>query len=145
MLFPANRLSSIQAIIPLLDGSELWDNRFEIEWYVNRCELAGFCTTDDLRRACAKRYIAGKRKITPPGTRKKKESLKLQRKILLNPPEDLLISISKIISGDLTRQYLSGNTKVLNSMIGMVLKEYKTEPNIIKQLLLDKLSILQVN
>ncbi len=42
--------------------------RNEVAHYVDRCMAAGFCKTEDDIRACAGRYLAGKRKVTAPGT-----------------------------------------------------------------------------
>lgn len=51
------------ALHAMLFGTKHWASRWDIAWYVSRCEMAGFCNTDDMRRQCALRYIAGKREL----------------------------------------------------------------------------------
>jgi hypothetical protein len=138
-LFPTSRIRTIKSILSLAKNNYSLENMWDIEWYVNRCEISGFCNTDDIRRNCALRYMAGKRKITPPGTRKEKETAKVMRNILLNPPLELLRIIDEVSLTEPAKQFSSGNDKAINKVIGMVLKLYKIEPLVAKELLVRKL------
>jgi hypothetical protein len=138
-IFPSSRMGVIHALLPALEGTPYWDQRWDVEWYVNRCIVAGFCKTDDQIRLCAQRYVVGKRKVTPPGTRRRKEEARRMRKMLANTPVELMAIIDEAIKMEAAKQYLAGNDKSLNSVLGFVLRQYKTDANVVRALLMGKL------
>ncbi len=132
----------IGVLIDLLLNTPNWDQRFEIAWYVSRCESAGFCKTGDQIRLCTERYIAGKRKVSPPGTKRRKKAERERRKLLRNVPADLVKAISEVIAENAKaiQQYKDGNEKAINSMVGGVMKRYRGDPATIKILLIQGFS-----
>ena len=140
-MFNAQRMVLIEALIPLLQDTKHWENRWNIEAYVSKCIDKGFCKTQDQMRLCAERYIAGKRKITPPGTQRRKMQEKKKAEMLKNVPPELITAIEQVISENekAIAQFKNGNEKVLNSLVGGVMKRYKTDPAIVKDMLLQKL------
>ena len=138
-LFSSNRLRLIQALIPVLERTPWWERRHEVEWYVNRCEMAGFCDTDDMRRLCAQRYMAGKRKVTPPGTQRRKVAERERRRLLRAMPIALTEAIAVAAESTAAQQFATGNDKALNAVVGMVLKKYKAEPAFVRELLAARL------
>ena len=140
--YPPERLNLIEALIPLLEGTENWGRRYDIEWYVNRCMRAGFCSTHDQMRLCAERYIAGKRKLTPPGTARRKTAEKKKAQFLLSIPLELSKAIDETLAEQTkaVEQYRSGAEKALNSIVGGVMKRHRSDPAIIKELLIKKIS-----
>lgn len=101
-----------------------WPNRDDVMWYVSRCEMAGFCTTDDLRRRCAERYLAGKRAVTPPGTRRRKVRAKRTRELLVHLPAGLLEALEEGKRTKAWAQYVGGNEKAVNAVIGPLIKRF---------------------
>ena len=138
MQMTADHLRLSAALMPVLRGTDWWDRRGEVEWYVSRCEMAGFCETDDMRRLCAQRFMAGKRKVTPPGHQRKKNAAKRARQEIKSP--DLVAVVREACKTDAANQYRSGNEKALNALIGFVLKRQKAEPGAIKSLLIEALT-----
>lgn len=140
-MFPPERLSALEPLIALLQFTEHWDKRYEVEWYVSRCIVAGFANTPDQVRLCAERYLAGKRKVTPPGTKRRKRDAKRMRDMMSNTPAELLAAVAGAIADAprAVQQYLSGTEKALNALVGGVIKRYKTDPAVIRELLIQKL------
>ena len=136
--FPAERYKVLVSLVDLLFGTKNWDNRLNIEWYVWRCVAGGFCDTPDQIRLCAERYIAGKRKVNPPGTSRRKKAAKKMRDGLKNTPPELLSAIKECLLAQqkAVDQYKNGNDKALNSLVGGVMKSYKGDPALIRQLLI---------
>lgn len=126
------------AITSVLEG-EWWDRRWEVAWYVNRCEIAGFCETDNMRRLCARRYMAGKRKVTPPGTKRRKREERERRKLMREMPAALVEAIEVSLASDAAKQFSMGNDKALNAVVGMVLKQYKADPSFVRDVLTKRL------
>ena len=126
-------------IIDVVHGTPHWEKREEIIWYVSLCEMRGFANTKDEKKNCALRYMAGKRKVSAPGTKRRKRSLQEQRKILRNIPLELKAAIDTACQSDLAKQVLGGNIKAMNALIGFVLKFYKAPAPLVKQLLEAKL------
>lgn len=135
--FDAARIRLIQAIMPVVHGTEWWPRRHEVERYVNLCEMSGFCDTDDARRLCAQRYMAGKRKVSPPGSGRRKKAEKLRRKILASPPSDLIEAIRSACNSKAADEYRRGKEKAMNAMVGMVIAAFKTDPSVVRALLDD--------
>lgn len=131
----------IEALIPLLEHTPEWERRYEIAWYVSRCQLAGFATTSDQMRLCAERYIAGKRKVTPPGTKRRKLAAKKMREVLANVPKELMVAIDAVVAEQqkAVQQFLGGTDKALNALVGGVMKRYKSDPAIVRELLVKKI------
>ena len=127
-----------EALTPVLTGG-WWNRRWEVAWYVNLCEIAGYCTTDDMRRLCAQRYMAGKRKVTPPGTRRRKTAEREKRRLRRNIPAELQAAIAAAAQSAAAQQYAAGNDKALNAVVGMVLKQCKAEPSFVRELLAARL------
>lgn len=137
-MFPPQRLVLVEALIPLLQFTPNWDNRYEIEVYVSRCVSAGFASTSDQYRLCAERYIAGKRRVTPPGARRRKLAEKKMREVLTNTPPELRAAIDAVIAeqAKAVAQYKSGVGKALNALVGGVMKRHKSDPAIVRELLI---------
>lgn len=122
------------------DENKLTTKQFhDMIWYLGLCENKGFAKTDDQIRLCAMRWIAGKRKVTPPGTEKKKREARRARKILQNVPKELLAAIDEASALPMAKQYLEGNEKVFNALFGFVMKKFKAEPQVVRELLTKKL------
>lgn len=136
MRYTSDDIRLMGVLNPLLLHSTHWENRWQIIWYVQRCESKDWCNSDDVRRSCAQRYISGKRKITPPGTARKKAAAKKLTQFLKNPPTELLNLILEACNSEIGKQVQEGNTKALNSLVGSVLKKYKTDPNAVKILIM---------
>lgn len=128
------------AISPLIEGTEFFDQRWDIAWYVALCERSGFCSTYDERQNCARRYMAGKRKVSPPGTRHRKEAAKNMRKLLSSPPPELITAIEGVVNGPVADQFRSGNAKAMNALVGAVIKQHKSDPAAVRELLTRRLS-----
>jgi hypothetical protein len=126
----------------MLFGSENWDKRWAVAYYVGLCVRAGFCKTGDDIRLCAERYLAGKRKITPPGTARRKKQAREQKELRKNIPTELTLAVSEVIAANLkaVQQYKDGNEKALNALLGQVMRKYKTDAIIIKELLVEAIS-----
>lgn len=134
MTFGAADIALIQAITPAVKG-DAWSYRWDVAWYVSQCEMAGFAKTADEKMACAKRYLAGKRKISPPGTERRKKAERLKRKIVSSPPQELVDAIQALKCSKAYEQFIGGNEKALNALVGLVLKEFKTDPSAIRELI----------
>ena len=121
------------------DIPEWFNKRHSVAYYVDRCIQKGFCKTADQMRLCALRYIAGKRKVTPPGTKKRKTAAKKLASVLKNTPPMLLDAIDVVCKSKAADEYRNGNIKAINSMVGMVMKIHKHDAAIVKQLLINNL------
>lgn len=126
-------------LIDLLLNTPDWCRRHDIAWYVGLCERKGYCKTDDLKRACALRYLAGKRKVSPPGHRRKKKAAKDLKRALSNIPAELLVAMEEACKTSQAEQYLAGNEKALNALVGMVMKTYKFNAAAVRELIVNKL------
>jgi hypothetical protein len=107
----------------------------DICYYVSACRDKGFITSKDDCIACARRWLAGKRKVSPVGARRRKEQEKAKKKLLSNIPQELLTAIASAKESKPYQQYLEGNDKALNSVVGMVMKQYRSDASLIKELL----------
>ena len=132
-------LSAIcDAITGLLKERNQFDNRWPIAYYVDRCISAGFCVTPDDMRQCAMRYIAGKRRVTPPGTRSRKRLTRRRQQLRTSMPPELLVIITQVVSNNqkVVQQYHDGNERAINSLVGQVMKQYRYDAAVIKEALL---------
>lgn len=136
-LFPPERLNVIAALIPVLQHTPVWERRYEVEAYIWRCVDAGFCSTDDQVRLCAERYLAGKRKVTPPGTARRLKAERKLKETLSRVPPELKAAIDEALTeqSKAVAQYKSGIEKALNAIVGSVMKRHKADPAIVKELL----------
>ena len=136
-MFSAERLSTLEALIPLLQHTPAWPDRYAVEAYVWRCIAAGFCKTDDQARLCAERFIAGKRKVTPPGTARRLKAERKLKETLSKVPPELQAAIDAALAeqSKAIAQYKSGVEKALNAIVGSVMKRHKADPAIVKELL----------
>jgi hypothetical protein len=123
----------IGVLLPMLRSTPSWTSRFEVQRYVEKCLLAGFCQSDKDLVACAARYLAGKRKVTKPGTRKAKYQTKQLSRFLSNHPSEVLVVTRKLLSTHpIVRQ---PPDKYLSMLTGLALKELKIEPYLLRGLL----------
>lgn len=129
----------VGSVAKVVHGTPYYEKREDILWYVNLCEMRGFANTEDEKRNCALRYMAGKRKVSAPGTKRRKRSLQEQRKIMRNAPPELMAAIASACQTDLAQKVLGGNTKAMNALVGSVLKIYKAPAELVKNLLETKL------
>lgn len=143
MRFWSEEMAKIaNAITTTLKDRGQWESRYAIMAYVDMCIAAGFCKTDNDMRLCAERYINGKRKITPPGTAKRKKQTRNQTRLLNNPPNEMMVSIRTVIAQQekIVAQVKAGNEKAVNSLIGKVMGLYKYDATVVKQLLLKEIT-----
>jgi hypothetical protein len=138
-MYSAARLRTIESLIPLLQHTEHWNARWGVELYVTRCIEAGFCKTSDQIKLCAERFLAGKRRVTPPGTKRRKVAERKQREILKNTPPELMAAVTAAIADNAKAidQYKSGTEKALNAVVGAVMKRHKADPAIVRLLLIE--------
>jgi GatB domain len=141
-MFSAERLAILEPLIVLLEDTLDWSRRFDVEIYVHKCVNAGFAKTDDQIRMCAERYLAGKRKVTPPGTTRRKRAEQKMREALANTPKELLQAIQAIMAEQTkaVEQYKGGADKALNALVGGVMKRHKSDPTIVRELLIKQIN-----
>lgn len=137
-----DRMSELaDAILPLLVGEEggtkhpMFELRQSIADYVDLCEAAGFCHDLLTRQACARRWMAGKRKVSAPFTKTRKKAAAAKRKALGAVPKELLDLVKVALCTPQGLQFKSGNAKALNALVGMVLKQFKYEASAVKELI----------
>lgn len=127
-----------EALSAFLKEKGAWERRHEVAWYVDRCMAKGFCKTGDQVRLCAERYLAGKRAVTPPGTRQRKKALKEAAALRASIPAALSAAVQEVLSKNekAVTQFKAGNDKAVNALIGQVMRLYKSDAVIIKELLI---------
>jgi hypothetical protein len=137
-MFTAERLAVLEPLIALLEGTPHWSQRYEVEIYVHKCIDAGFAKTHDQIRLCAERYIAGKRKVTAPGTKRRQRAEQKMREMLANTPKELLDAVQAVVAEQTkaVEQYKGGIDKALNALVGGVMKRFKSDPAIVRELLI---------
>jgi hypothetical protein len=134
MMIPKRSLDLFNSLDCFLDRVPryVFDN---ILYYVAMCDMKGFCLDDNAKRLCAEDYLQGERTPGPPGWRKK-ETLQAERNSLKSSiPEELKEIISEVSKTETALQYRNGNSKALNSCVGMVMKRFKYDAAVVKQLL----------
>lgn len=141
-IFGPERMRVVEALIPLLQDTEHWEKRWDVEWYVDKCIRAGFCKTPDQIRLCAERFLAGKRKVTPPGTKRRKVAAKKKADALANVDPQLMAAVTAVIAENVkaVEQYKGGTEKALNALVGGVMKRFKTDPAVVKDLLISTIN-----
>ena len=125
-------------LLPVVNGTE-WNTdkakKNDLMRYVSRCEMAGFAKTDDQIAACARRYMAGKRKVSPAGASRRKRAEKELRVFLANPPLGVLEAVSMACTESAVAQYKAGNEKSINAIVGKASKATGANPRAIKVLI----------
>lgn len=142
MFFDQQTQRIADALHGMLFGSDDWDKRWAIAAYVDRCIGAGFCKTDNDIRLCAERYLAGKRAVTPPGTRRRKRQEKERATLRANVPAELQVAITEVVVANekAVTQFRGGNDKAINALIGQVIRKHKADAAFIKELLVAAIS-----
>lgn len=138
----SQELSSIaEVLLPMLRQTKDWPIRNEVAAYIDKCIAKGFCKTDDDMRLCAQRFLSGKRKVTPPGTKRRKVLLKEQAKLRASIPSEVVQAVETVIQNNpkAVSHYLAGNDKAIGALIGQVIKLYKFDPVIIADLLKERI------
>jgi hypothetical protein len=138
----------VDAILPLLadeDGNQspFWGSRHEIASYVDACEAQGYCHDLLTRQACARRWMAGKRKVSAPFTKTRKRAALKKRKAMAIVPEALKIIIAQALITPQGEQFKAGNQKALNALVGMVLKQFKYDAAAVKDLIMQKATTIK--
>lgn len=113
--------------------------KHDVVYYVQRCELAGVCSTDDQRRACAERFLQGKRKVSAPGTRRRRLAQRRARSLVRSPPPELVEALNQAMLLPAVAKAKAGDNKAMNSLVGSVLKVFKAEPQAVRDLVLLRL------
>jgi hypothetical protein len=134
MMWDIKTQKIFHAIEPVLHNLE-YIQWVDVAWYVGLCANKGFANTSDQMRLCAERYVSGKRKVSAPWTRKNKKIKKERDQQLRNVPHEILDAVNIVCSGNLGQQYKAGNTKVINAMVGQVMKVKKIDAAVVMQLL----------
>ena len=130
-----------EAILPLLIGEdgerqgEFFKHRHAIASYVDACEARGYCHDQLSRQACAKRWMAGKRKVSAPFTKTRKRAAIEKRKALAAVPQLVREAIRAALKSPQGLQFAAGNQKALNALVGMVLKVHKYDASAVKELI----------
>lgn len=70
---------------------------------------------------CASRWVAGKRAVTLPWTKRNKRSRARTRKAVALHRVEILAAL-ELVDERLTTQYRTGNEKALNAIVGKVIK-----------------------
>lgn len=127
-----NIFISIESYLEVLPRNEF--NR--MLYYVGACEYAGFCKDGNSRRLCADRWIAGKRKVSAPGTKRRKKEVKERKKLLANLSDSFKTILEDVCRSEEAQMYKRGNQKALNSCVGMIMKQTREiPPAAVKELL----------
>jgi len=101
-----------------------------VGWYLSRI-LMRFPEAD--LRACASRWMAGKRAITLPGHKRAKRAGQAKRKsIRLDTPR--ILCALQDVDQPLIEQYKSGKLKALNAIIGKVIAISKADPAAVREI-----------
>ncbi len=128
----------VDAVLPVIP-QEWWDRKHDVFNYVNRCEMLGFAGTDELRRQCATRYMAGKRKVSAPGAKRRKDQAKKLNRLIANTPQKLVEAVEAACQTKMAKSVENKNSKAMNALVGMVLSKYKAEPAAVRYLIAQRL------
>lgn len=71
--------------------------------------------------------------------KQKKRAAKERSKLLESVPQELLSAIQAQHGTKQWEQYIAGNTKALNAIVGAVLKVYRTDASVVKELIQQKI------
>jgi Asp-tRNA(Asn)/Glu-tRNA(Gln) amidotransferase B subunit len=120
-------------------GHPSWCYKDDIEWYVWKCKDKGFVRNKQDVHNVINRWLSGKRKITPPGTRKAKKLMQQKKK---GVPSEVKEIIASVIAKNqvLADNYKAGQEKALNVLVGKALKEVSHPPAIIKEYIIGVLN-----
>jgi hypothetical protein len=109
----------------------------QIGYYLSLCNIAGFAKTEKDLDACARRYLAGKRKVSPPFTKTRKNAAIKARKARESVPKEVLDQIDFVMTLPMAQNV---NEKSINALVGMVLKKHKYNPQVVKELIQSRVS-----
>lgn len=132
LMFNAERYTVLSNIMDIIEpGHPSWNKRFDIEAYVWKCKDKGFVNTKSDVHNVIRRWLDGKRAITPPGARKLKKLAKERKK---GVPEELKGVVAEVVANNakVVSSYKEGNEKSLNVLMGQTLKKVKYDPAIVK-------------
>jgi hypothetical protein len=99
--------------------------RHELGYYLSLCNRRGFAETEKDLDMCARRYLAGKRKVTPPFTKTRKRAAIKARKARELVPKEVLDQIDLVMRLPIAQNI---NEKSINALVGMVLKKTQIQP-----------------
>lgn len=146
MSFIAEAVYEIEVEYKALHGKDEKYDSFcrNIRWYMGEC--IDFINNYDDALLIARKYLKGKRKITPPFTRQRKEEARKKRKMLKNIPSELLTFLDEQSSNPLLQQYKDGNEKAINAFVGQIIKFVKQnslplEASVIKTIVFNHYSL----
>jgi hypothetical protein len=111
--------------------------RHQVGYYLSLCNIAGFAKTEKDLDACARRYLAGKRKVSPPFTKTRKNAAIKARKARESVPKEVLDQIDFVMTLPMAQNV---NEKSINALVGMVLKKHKYNPQVVKELIQSRVS-----
>jgi len=109
--------------------------RHEVGYYISLCNMKGFANTNSELDACARRYLAGKRKVSPPFTKTRKRAAIKARKARESVPKEVLEQIDFVMTLPMAQNI---NEKSINALVGMVLKKHKYNPQVVKELIQER-------
>jgi Asp-tRNA(Asn)/Glu-tRNA(Gln) amidotransferase B subunit len=97
----------------------------------------------DLVRRIMEAYQRGKRKINLLGTSSKKKQFKELNKLTQNVPPELDEIINKTFTThfNIVEQVKSGNSKAINQLLGIVIKQYKIDGLVLKKIIESKINV----
>lgn len=108
----------------------------DLGWYLSRI-LMRFPQAD--LRACAARWMQGKRAVTLPGHKSAQRAACARRKSLrLDTPR--ILAALELVDQSLLAQYAAGNHKVLNAIVGKVIAHTKAEPGAVRTVVFAQLN-----
>jgi hypothetical protein len=107
----------------------------ELGYYLSLCNMRGFAETEKDLDMCARRYLAGKRKVSPPFTKTRKRAAIKARKARESVPKEVLDQIGFVMTLPIAQNV---NEKSINALVGMVLKKHKYNPQVVKELIQSK-------
>ena len=108
-----------------------------VGWYLSRI-LMRFPEAD--LRACASRWMAGKRAITLPGHKRAKRAGQAKRKSIRLDTSRILYALQDV-DRPLIEQYKGGKVKALNAIVGKVISITKADPAAVREIVTAHLSV----
>ncbi|MDE2098883.1 MAG: hypothetical protein KGL39_16640 [Patescibacteria group bacterium] len=106
----------------------------EVGCYLDKC-VHKFSPSDAELEMCARRYLAGKRKASPPFTKTRKRAAAKARKARSTVPADVMAVIDRVVES----APAVVSQKAVNALVGQVLRVHKFNPQVVKELIEAKL------
>lgn len=146
MSFIVDAVHEVESEYRALHGKDSSYESFCYKIRVYMLDCIDFINNYDDALLIARKYLKGKRKITPPFTRKRKEEARKKRKMLSNIPSELLSFLDEQSSNPLLQQYKDGNEKAINAFVGQIIKFVKQnslplEASVIKTIVFNHYSL----